>query len=95
MFKEGSGKESKENDLLVSVAESIGSTLGSIAAKVSATKRTLTPGTRSVKPTQRRRTASRAAKKAVKRPAGARSAKRKSRTKPRRTARRSKRADQG
>jgi hypothetical protein len=68
MSDESSSKESKGSELLVSVAESIGSTLGSIAAKVSEAKKALVPGTeaRKVAPKRKKPTARRPRKKTVK-----------------------------
>jgi hypothetical protein len=68
MSDQVSSKESKGSELLVSVAESIGSTLGSIAAKVSQAKNALAPETeaRKVAPKRKKRPASRPRKKTTK-----------------------------
>ena len=68
MSDEASRKESKRSDLLVSVAESIGSTLGSIAARVNQAKNALAPETeaRKVAPKRKKRPASRSRKKTTK-----------------------------
>ena len=68
MSDESSSKESKGSELLVSVAESIGSTLGSIAAKVSEAKKALVPGkeARKVAPKRKKRPAGRSRKKTTK-----------------------------
>jgi hypothetical protein len=68
MSDEVSSKGSKGSELLVSVAESIGSTLGSIAAKVSEAKKALVPETeaRKVAPKRKKRPVSRSRKKTTK-----------------------------
>ena len=69
-----SQKPSRDEALLVSVAESVGSTLGTLAAKATAFQKALTPG---AKPRKRRRSKAAAKPTARKRkPAGRKRARR-------------------
>jgi hypothetical protein len=97
MSDEVSSKEPKGSELLVSVAESIGSTLGSIAAKVSEAKKALAPGTeaRKVAPKRKKRAASRSRKKTIKATKAAGKPRTKSRQSASRTARTARRAPKG
>ena len=73
-----SQKPSRDEALLVSVAESVGSTLGTLAAKATAFQKALTPGAKSRK---RRRTKTAAKPAARKRKPAARKRMRQARSK--------------
>jgi len=73
-----SQKPSRDEALLVSVAESVGSTLGTLAAKATAVQKALTPGAKSRK---RRRTKTAAKPAARKRKPAARKRMRQARSK--------------
>jgi len=94
MSDESSSKGSKGSELLVSVAESIGSTLGSIAAKVSGAKKALVQETqaRKVIPKRKKRPAKRPPKKTKKASKTAGKPRTKLRQSARRTARTARRS---
>jgi hypothetical protein len=94
MSDDVSGKESKGSELLTSVAESIGSTLGSIAAKVSEAKEALVPGqsARKIAPKRKKTIASRARKRTAKASKAAGKPRAKSRQSVGRTAKAARRA---